>query len=211
MLGGLIVREPKNIVMKTTNRLFLALALLFSVQLVSAQVKVNPRVGLNVSALDAKLTDFTAEARAGWNAGMDFRIGQGTIFLHPGIHYYSNTTRLVQDINTETEVRFSEETTIQSFKAPLNLGLRVTGDNGLLGLYLHGGVVPTSVMGVKEVDNIPFDIDKLNRLTWGANAGVGLDFLFLTANLSYEHGLTEYFVDGEGRNNVVTLSVGLKF
>jgi hypothetical protein len=197
--------------MKTINFFATALMLLFTIQLATAQVRVSPKVGLNVSAIDAKLNDFEAQARAGWHAGLDFRIGDGFLFLNPGVQYFSYTARLMENIDTDTSINFEEETTIQSLKAPLNIGLRVTGDNGLLGLHLKGGIVPTYVMSVKEVDNFNFNEDQLNRLTWGANMGVGVDFLFFTADLTYEAGLSDYFKDATGRNNVLSLSVGLKF
>ena len=66
-------------------------------------------------------------------------------------------------------------------------------------------------MSVKEVDNFNFSEDQLNRLTWGANMGVGVDVLFFTADLTYEAGISDYFKDATGNNNVLSLSVGLKF
>lgn len=197
--------------MKRIFQFSLALALLFTAQLSYAQVKVSPKVGLNVSALDASLNDLKTEARTGWHAGVDFRMGDGIFFLNPGLQYQSYNTRLTTDLGQDDLTEFKEETSIQSLKAPLNLGLRLTGDNGLLGLHVKGGITPTYVLGVKEVDNINFDVDRLNRLTWGANMGVGIDFLFLTADLTYEKGLSEYFKDDTGKNNIVSLSVGLKF
>ncbi|MEZ4984476.1 MAG: outer membrane beta-barrel protein [Saprospiraceae bacterium] len=179
--------------------------------LAQAQVRVSPKVGVHVAALDAAPDDFTAQARTGWHAGVDFRMGKGLFYLNPGLQYNSLTARLVENIDQDTRLNFEEETTIQSLKAPLNVGLRITGDNGLLGLYLKGGVVPTYVMGVKETDNFDFSVDRLNRLTWGANAGLGIDLLFLTADLTYEKGLTDFFNDAAGKNNVLSLSVGVKF
>lgn len=197
--------------MKTLKFAALALTLFFTTQTLMAQVRVSPKVGLNLSALDAKVNELDAEARTGWHAGLDFRIGEGFIFLNPGVQYQSYTARLMQNIDEDIDVNFSEETTIQSIKAPLNLGIRLLGDNGLLGLHLKGGIVPTYVMSVKEVDDFNFSADELNRLTWGANMGVGVDLLFFTADLTYEKGLTDFFADGEGKNNVLSLSVGLKF
>lgn len=197
--------------MKTLKFFALGLCLFVMTQSLTAQVRVSPKVGINLSGLETKLTDFDAEARAGWHAGLDFRMGQGFLFLNPGIQYQSYTARLIQNIDENTEVKFSDETTIQSLKVPLNLGIRVTGDNGLLGLHLKGGIVPTYVLGVNEVDGFNFSEDRLNRLTWGANMGVGIDLLFFTADLTYEKGLTDFFQDAEGKNNVLSLSVGLKF
>ncbi len=176
-----------------------------------SQVRVNPKVGVNFSGLDAKLGDITTEARVGWNAGMDFRIGDRFLFLNPGVHYYSYTARLFKDVQQPSDVKFEEETTIQSIKTPVNLGIRLTGDNGLLGLHVKGGVTPTMVLGVTEREDFFFDKDDLNTFTMGANVGAGIDFLFLTLDANYEIGLNDFFADAEGRNNVLTVSLGLKF
>jgi hypothetical protein len=198
--------------MKTNLRLLTVLcAFTFVTAALTAQTRVTPRVGVNVSGLEASLQDFDADVRAGWNAGFDLRVGDGIFFLNPGLHYYSFTARLLDQVDQDTRVDFSEETTIQSLRAPLNIGLRLTGDNGLLGIYAKGGVTPAYVLGVKEANNFDFSTDALNRFTWGANVGVGVDLLFLTAELNYEKGLTDFFDGIEGRNNLLTLSVGLKF
>ena len=205
--------------MKITIRLLLATAIAFvNLSTLSAQVKFTPRVGVNASALDAKLSDINAEAkaRAGWNAGIDLRLGEGIIFLNPGVHYYSYTTRLIEDLDQPGTIDLSAENTIQSLRAPINLGLRLTGDNGILGLYVKGGVTPAYVLGMTEKEKpvlslFTYQLEDLNRFTWGGNAGIGIDFLFLTAELNYEIGLTDFFNNTEGRNNMLTFSAGLKF
>ncbi len=205
--------------MKMTIRLLLAAAIaLANLAPLAAQVKFTPRVGVNASALDANLTAINAEAeaRAGWNAGIDLRLGDGIIFLNPGLHYYSYTTRLIEGLDQPNTIDLSSENTVQSLRAPINLGLRLTGDNGLLGLYLKGGVTPAYVLGITEKEKpvlplFTYGIEDLNRFTWGGNAGIGIDFLFLTAELNYEIGLTDFFKATEGRNNILTFSAGLKF
>ena len=168
------------------------------------EVKINPKFGVNISGIEADIEDIRTEARAGWNAGLDFRIGKGA-YLAPGIHYYSYSANLRSRIEDIDDFRLEDETTIQSLKLPVNLGFK------LLGLRAQGGIVPTYVTNVNQRENFDFDIDKLNRLTWGANVGVGMDLLFLTIDASYEIGLSDYFKDVEGRNNVLTLSAGIKF
>lgn len=178
---------------------------------VQAQLKVNPQVGVNLSALDAKIGDLRTEAKAGWNAGLDFRIGDGFIYLNPGVHYYSNTAKLLRDFEDPDIDMWRDETTIQSIKTPLNIGFNLTGGNKFLGIRAEGGIVPTYVTGVRETETYSLDIEDLNRLTWGYNLGVGVDVLFLTADLSYEIGQADFFKDAEGKNNVLTLSLGAKF
>lgn len=199
--------------MKQSMKLLAALALLFMITPSFAQVTVNPKVGLNVSALDAKLQDLDAEVRAGWNAGLDLRIGEGFFFLNPGVHYYSYTARLLKEneIDNPEDIKLKDETTIQSVRLPLNVGFRLTGDNGLLGIHAKGGITPSYVLGVNEKENFDFNVKDLNRFNYGANLGVGIDIAFLTVDVTYEIGLKDYFQSAEGRNNMLTASVGIKF
>ena len=198
--------------MKQSAKLLLAL---FAIGIFSstamAQVKVNPKVGVNFSGVDAQLQDITADARVGWNAGVDLRIGNGFLFLNPGAHFYSYTARLIKDVESPGDVSFEDETTIQNIKLPVNLGLRLTGDNGLIGLHVKGGIVPTMVTGVQEKQDFFFDKDDLNTFTLGANIGAGIDFLVFTLDANYEIGLNDFFADATGRNNMLTVSMGLKF
>lgn len=177
----------------------------------SAQVVVNPKVGANFSGVESQLGDITAEARVGWNAGVDFRIGEKALFFQPGLHFYNFTARLVDQVERPDDISFREETTIQSLKAPVNIGLRLTGDNGLLGIHVKGGVMPSYIVGVKEEAGYGFDKSDLNTFTWGANVGVGVDVLFLTIDANYEIGLDDFFAQAAGANNMLTVSMGLKF
>lgn len=178
-----------------------------------AQVVVNPKVGFNASAVDANLKDIRADARYGWNAGVDFRIGEGLLFLKPGLHYYNFTANLFQDVNSPGDVPLKDETTIQSIKLPLNAGLRITGEGGLVGLHVHGGVTPSYILGVRERSIVPFTKDDLKDFTLGANFGVSADILFFTVDANYELGLSPFFnaASAKGGNNVLTVSAGIRF
>ncbi len=192
--------------MKHNIRMLVGLLVCMAIaQLGLAQARFNPKVGYNLQGIEAEIDDFDAEARTGWNIGADFRMGRGLVYLSPGIHYYNVTADVKEHNFDPTDIQFSDETTIRSLKVPVNLGLRI------LGLRAQGGVSGTYVLGVKEVGEVDFDIDDLNRFTYGANVGVGLDLLFLTADLNYEIGLNDYFENASGSNNVLSLSVGLIF
>ena len=179
---------------------------LFAFQL-SAQgssVKINPKVGINVSAIEADLENIRTSARSGWNAGFDVVIGK-PLFISPGLHYYNYSADLQERIDDIDDFRLEGKTTIRSIKAPFNVGLR------LLSLHAKAGIVPTYVFGVNEQADFAFDVNDLNRLTWGFNLGAGVDILFLTLEANYEIGMSDYFKDVEGGNNVLTVSAGIKF
>jgi hypothetical protein len=202
----------KKTIMKQFPKISFALILgLMIAVTASAQVRVSPQVGVNFSAIDADLQDITAESRVGWSAGLDFRVGEKILYFNPGLHFYSNTARLIKGVESPDDVDFETETTIQTVKMPLNLGLRLTGDNGLLGLRLRGGITPSYVVSVTEKQDFTFSKDDLNAFTWGANVGAGLDVLFFTLDVTYEVGMTDYFKEVEGRNNVLSLNLGIKF
>lgn len=193
----------------------IVLAFVFSGTLhAQVKVKVNPKVGLNVSALDVQIQDINADAqaRAGYQAGVDLRVGDGVVFFNPGLHYTAFTARLISNLDEQPgELNPSEETMIQSFRLPVNAGVKLTGKGGLIGLYLKGGVTPAYVFGVRERPSYNFDIDQLNRFTLGANVGLGFDLLFLTVDANYEIGLNDFFKNATGKNNMLSLNVGVKF
>lgn len=196
--------------MKQSIQVILAFCLLAIGFQAQAQVKFIPRVGVNASAVEANLQDIRAEARAGWNAGFDLQMGQGFLFLRPGAHFYNYTADLINEVDVD-DFKLRDQTTVQSVKLPLNLGVNLTGKGGLLQVHAIGGVTPTFVMGVNDTPDFNFSKEDLNGMTWGANVGVGIDVLFLTVEANYEIGLTDYFKYAEGGNNVFTLSAGLKF
>lgn len=183
----------------------------YNTQAQNNKTVINPKVGVNLSAVDGKLDDLQAAAKVGWNAGVDFRIGGKKLFLSPGLHFNNYTARLVNDIDTDTQVNFKDETTIQALKAPVNIGFDITGKQQLLNLYLKGGVTPTMILAVNEKAGIPFSKDDLKTFSWGANVGLGMDITILTVDLNYEIGMSDYFANTSGRNNVLTLSAGIRF
>lgn len=190
--------------------LIIAIAFLCSAQ-ITAQVVINPKVGFNASAIDANFGDITAEARFGWNAGVDLRVGEGILFFKPGLHYYNFTANLFKDVSAPGDIPLKDETTIQSLKLPVNLGLRITGEGGLIGINVHGGVMPSYILGVRERAVVPFLREDLKDFTVGANLGVGIDILLFTVEANYEIGLTPFFESADGKNNMLTVTAGVKF
>lgn len=193
------------------KRIFLVAALLGAFLTTQAQIEFNPKIGVNASGLDAQINDFKTEARAGWNAGFDLRIGDNMIFFQPGVHIYNMNAALSQNPDLDDVSLLQGETSIQTIKFPVNLGLRLTGGDGLINIYALGGLTPTLLAGVRESANFALTEDDVNDFTLGANIGAGVDLFFLTFDVRYEIGLQDFYTNSAGKNNILTANVGIRF
>jgi len=193
------------------KKLFLFSLLLFTVLSLRAQVTFNPKIGVNASGLDARIDDFRSEARTGWNAGFDLRIGERMVFFQPGVHIYNMNAQLSQEPGLDDVNFLQDQTTIQLVKFPVNMGIRLTGTNGLLNIYALAGVTPTLLAGVRESSSFSLTEDDINDFTYGANIGAGVDLFFLSLDVRYEVGLNDFYSNSPGRNNILTANVGIRF
>ena len=200
--------------MKSNLLILTVLAILlgsFSAQ--AQRVRFSPKVGMNFSGLEKELMDFKTNARVGYNVGFDLRIGDGFFQLHPGAHYHSFSADLISRDNIdEQRPDLKEKTTIQQIKVPLNIGLNLTGDGGIIGIYAKGGLTPSVLLGVKERADFELTKDDLNTFVVGTNFGIGVDILnLINVDFNYEIGMTNLFDGQDSKNNVFTVGVGLVF
>lgn len=177
------------------------------------QARISPKFGFNFSALNTELDSIESEGRSGWNLGIDLRIESRNrvLFFHPGIHYQKMTADLRKVEEFATPGELEEETTINSIKLPLNVGGYLTGEGGIVRLHVRGGIVPQFVVGVTDRDKFAFDKDRLNSFTWGGNLALGLDFILLTAEFSYEFGFSDFYTDYDGKNRMAMINFGFIF
>lgn len=202
----------KKLIMNRTRIIMLLFLGTFCFPFISqGQIKINPKLGVNASNLETDIRDLTAEARVGWNLGLDLRMGGGMIFFNPGIHYYSFAADLTPNITSQTNFDVRNQTTIQNIKVPVNIGINLTGSGGLLNIWVKGGGSANFFGGVKQVDGSSLVSDDFSKVNFGLNLGVGVDVLFVTIDATYELGQTNFFAEGESRNNMLTVSAGIKF
>ncbi|MCL4865697.1 MAG: hypothetical protein KJZ47_07365, partial [Gemmatimonadales bacterium] len=92
---------------------------------------------------------------------------------------------------------------------PVLVGIR-TG-LGLAGVRIVAGPALTIVRSVKDNDGGIVKADLTER-RWGGMAGVGVDLLGLTVDLSGEVGFTKFFETGSNEKlRTIRLSGGLRF
>lgn len=185
--------------------LVILLGLLFTYE-TYAQVKFNPKVGANFSSVTSEVEDIEANgAKVGFNLGLDLRFGDKWLFFQPGIHYYNAGGRLsVQEDTTVVKDDFN----VKTIKIPLNAGFYLSGTDGILKVRINAGLTPNIIFGVGD-SNFNSAHTDFNTFGLGANAGLGFDLAILTLDFNYELGLTNVYESGNGRNNILTVSLGL--
>ena len=203
-----------------TNNYFKILAsicvllLIFTKNNATAQTYFNPKIGLHISAIDGNFKDSVSlNSRVGWQRGLDIRKGSGIFFLNPGLHYKVTGIDLQKKVNTSGSIKdLTGQSTIQTLDMPINGGLFLTGkDQALLRIFVHGGVTPSYIVGIKSVDKFDLNPTEFNRFQLGVNAGVGIDLLFLNVGLNYEYYLMDYFKNQPGKNRTISLNLGFVF
>ena len=129
------------------------------------------------------------------------------------MHYKVTGIDLQKKVNTSGSIKdLTGQSTIQTLDLPINGGLFLTGkDQALLRIFVHGGVTPSYIVGIKSVDKFDLNPTEFNRFQLGVNAGVGIDLLFLNVGLNYEYYLMDYFKNQPGKNRTISLNLGFVF
>ncbi len=174
------------------------------------QIKINPKIGFNASNMKINTRELMAEARVGWNLGIDFRMGGGKILFIPGIHYYSFASDYTSNAISKANYVAREVTTIENIKIPVNIGVNLTKTGGFFNIWIKGGGSANFFAGVQKIDGSSSVTDEFSKVNYGLNFGVGIDILLFTIDISYEMGQTNFYVVGDSRNNMLTISAGIK-
>ena len=177
-----------------------------------AQVIINPQIGVSASLLSTDPDSLDSSGRFGYQVGLSLRFGE-SFYFQPGIYWQRSSTELRDEFPTTAE-ELNESIDLDAILASVRLGLYVF-DTDPLNIRIHAGLNGTSIVNVENTD---FDeIVDFNTILLGAPVGVGVDILgFLSADLSYEFGLTSLFdqvfgLDVDVTNNVFRFDVGLLF
>ncbi|MEM9672149.1 MAG: outer membrane beta-barrel protein [Cyclobacteriaceae bacterium] len=198
------------------KNLLAIIVLFFSVSLVYAQsetnktkIHVNPKVGVHFSSLSTE----TAEqgSRVGMNIGMDMQIKSSKkswFFWQPGLHYYRTGATLLNENTTQQDM--DNQIHFSTLKTPVSGGMYLTGSDGILRIRVNAGITPTLMLGVQE-NEYGLTKEAFRGATLGLNGGLGIEVLFVTLDLNYEHGFTPMLVGNNGTNGVLTISAGLRF
>lgn len=168
-------------------------------------IYVNPKVGINLSGLNDKLEGVSSSGKAGYNAGLDLRVGDGIAFFQPGIFYYQYNTQynVVQsNLLPNGQTTYKTDIKVQSIKIPAQLGFRIfTSD--ILSLRANFGPAFNFPVKVESDEDFVLKRGDYKTATVGGVIGAGVDLSIFTFDLNYEFGLSDYV---EFKNPNVTTS-----
>jgi len=176
-----------------------------------AQTIVNPQIGVSASLLSTDPDSLQSSARFGYQVGLSVRFGE-SFYIQPGLYWQRSSTELRDEFPSPEEL--NESIDLDAILASVHIGYYLLNTDPL-NLRIQAGLNGTSII---NVENTEFDeIVDFNTILLGAPVGVGVDlFGFLSADITYEFGLTSLFdqvfgLDVDVTNNVFRFNVGLLF
>lgn len=189
--------------------LFLMAVILMTFSAINAQVELKLLVGTNFVSLDNPPPGSDYAAKAGFQYGGGLLIGD-KFYVEPGVQFV-RMSRAITETTTEEEIDFT-----QNFvKVPLYAGYHLLGhESGPVALRVFGGPAAIIAGKVKKGDE-QITKDDVKNFQLMADVGVGVDILFLFAELNYELGLTKFWenedFDSTHKGFVINAGIHLDF
>lgn len=170
--------------------LLLSLVVFATIQLF-AQVQFNPQIGITTLSVKNPPSGVTYDGKVGMSLGADLRFGQ-RFQIQPGIHYVSSITAY----QTSGSEAVGGEVLYRSLKIKALAAYNLV-DAGLFKLRINAGPAYDFLMSAKDKTGDTDVKGDYKNGTFFLQGGLGVDFLFLTADLGYAQGLSQTFA-GEG-------------
>ena len=171
---------------------------------------VIPMAGIHASGFDADFKNGKYSGRAGWNAGLDIRMRAKRFFVQPGLHYFNSSMRVTSE-DSLSDASLNKGPRIHSLKLPVMLGLYLTRANkGFFRFNIKAGGVANYLLAVDKTTLAQFNKDNLHDFSYGLNGGIGLEFGFITIDITHEWGISNYFKDSNQKNNILRATLGFK-
>ena len=193
------------------KKCFLSVAILFAAIIgAKAQATIGVKAGVNFSKISTDNVDESTVT--GYQAGLFTRFGSEW-YVQPELYVASSGGKFNFDTNNTT-VTGSGKVKFTTLNVPLLIGKSFGKEN--LNFRLMAGPVYSYTLNKDQSfsDNVGgayADFGDYKKSTLGFQAGGGVDFGAITADLRYEGGLTKVNESYGQRQNLWALSVGFKF
>lgn len=198
------------------KKLFSLLAITAAVGTASAQLQVNPQMGLTFQNLTGKLVegqDF--KASVGWTLGSDVRIGD-RLFFQPGAFISRNRT--ISSFDGGNTITNESKLITTNLKLRALCGYRII-DSYQFDLRFFAGPSYDVLMSVDGTDNadIAWNKNDFSSGSFNLEAGLGFDMGLFTLSPSASFGLNRAFSDAQSVKDINSkyltygLTIGVNF
>ena len=173
---------------------------LLSFQFVDAQVKFGVRAGMSTSDINPdqlligsadeaeQLGISVSEANYGIHLGFVLQAQLGNFFIQPEVLFNSNSVDFaVQDFSTSDAFTTIKNESYQHLDIPIMMGFKF----GPLRLQA-GPVSHVFINSSSELFDLSEYDQKFDDMTWGWQAGVGLDFWKIMLDFKYEGNFNKF-------------------
>jgi len=178
--------------MKSIASLFFFCASVLCTQSIHAQVEINPQIGVNFARLSADPQVFgdvvvETEGRGGILVGVDVRIGD-RIYLQPGLFVLGSKT-----VYSYGDSLFVNPTEVKRFDGKLKGLVGVKIIDSAVKLRAMAGPTYNFNLNLDTEDNPYFDKNEFRNGYFNIDAGIGVDFSILSAEIGYSFAVTDVF------------------
>ncbi|NTW25972.1 MAG: PorT family protein [Lentimicrobium sp.] len=173
---------------------------------------IGPKIGANFSKFTTDQSEIEEQIKNSFYFGAFARFGQ-KFYLQPELLVMKRNGTLKNN-----EIPGSTGTIeVGSIDVPLLVGLRILNLKVANVRVMAGPVASFAVnksVTLDETwnDDVNFTEDDIKNANWGLQFGAGVDVLFLTLDLRYEIGLSNFseIQDFDLKNNMFTIGLGWK-
>jgi len=174
------------------RRLFLLTAVAAISNWAVGQFAANPQVGLNFTKLTRTPDGTTSSAAAGFQLGVDFRLGD-RLYFQPGAFFGRSATFVRSTLLDTVVMEDNMIRTTAKVKALLGYNL-IHGD--AFRLRVNAGPTYEALLSVdSKNDEIAFNKDDYNGGSFNMDAGLGFDLAFVTLETGLSYGLGNAYKD----------------
>lgn len=161
----------------------------------SAQIAINPQLGITYSNLTNTPSNVVTSAAVGFQLGADLRFGD-RLYFQPGAYFGRNATVIKF---TPLDTSFIEDNLIRTtakVKALLGYNL-IHGES--FRLRVNAGPTYEALLSVDSKDDkIAFNKSDYNGGSFNMDGGLGVDLAFVTLETGVSYGLSNAYKD-EGK------------
>lgn len=177
-----------------------------------AQIQFNPQIGVNFTDLSADPRailgiNFETKGEAGIMLGADFRFGT-RFYIQPGLFVVGSKTVYSFDNGVIVD---EAEITRYGAKLKGQLGYKIIDDE--FKLRVSAGPSYDFQLSLDDDDSPVFNEDEFNTGIFGIDAAIGVDILFLTAEVGYLWALSNTFdedlFENEPKYQSIYFTVGI--